>query len=306
MKKYSLLILSFLTVHIGQAQDTLRHFDPQNQTPTVMQYSAPRSGYYTGHNSVFDEEWGEKYYISNTNQVTGVIAYHTGTNGSYNANCEYKVYSVGSNGLPGSELGKKAVSGASLDISGKAVFTAFASPINVKDSFIITFNLGDYAHHSPGTKKIALMHGPDGSRSNSDTTVFGRNVIRWHNHTPTWKGFYKENNTKIRTHFAIFPVLSMKNTSVNDFASNGVLKMYSLYPNPAVNKLQMKVKSTRAIPVRCSIIDMRGSVVKSWEKELTTSTNTIDVDVAGLPTGQYVLLIGSNGSGQLAQTFMKQ
>ncbi len=305
MKKYTIYILLFFAAHISYGQDTLKHFDPKSQTPTVMQYSGVQSGYYTGHNSLFDEEWGEKYYISGTNQVTGVIAYHTGSNGTYTEDCEYKVYSVGSNGLPGSELGKQAVPGSGINITGALSYTAFTSSVSVNDSFIITFNIGDYAHHSPGTKKIALMHGPDGSRDNNDTSVFGRNVIRWHNHTPTWKDFYKENNTKVRTHFAIFPVLSMKNTSVNNFASNGQIQMHAVYPNPAVNKINLKIKGEKYAEISCSILNHMGQVVKVWNERLNSSEHTLSADIDNISTGQYVLIV-SDGNSQLAQTFIKQ
>lgn len=305
MKKYTLYIL-LLAVYNTNAQDTLRHFDPQSQVPTAAQYTGTQSGYYTGHNSLFDEEWGEKYYINGANQVTGVIAYHTGSNGTYTKNCEYKVYSVGSNGLPVNELGKEAVAGSSIDISGAASFTAFSSAVNVSDSFIITFNVDDYAHHSPGTKRIALMHSPDGSRDNSDTTVYGRTVIRWHGHTPTWKDFYKENiNTKLKAHFAIFPVLAMKNVSVNDFASSGSIQMHAAYPNPATNMINLNIKGIIQSDISCIIMDTRGVVVKRWNEKLNTSEQTISADIAALPSGQYIFIVG-DGSGQLAQTFVKQ
>lgn len=295
-------------MNISYAQDTLRHFDPAAKAPTAGQYSGIQSGYHTGRNSLEDEEWGEKYFINGNNQVTGVIAYHTGSAGTYSEDCEYKIYSVGSNGLPDSELGKKAVPGNGVDISGGASYVAFSSPINVSDSFFITFNLGDYAHHSPGTKYIALMHAPDGTRDNADTMVYGRNVIRWHGHTPTWKDFFKENiNTKIQTHLAIFPVLAMKNVSVEDFVSNGSFEMNAIYPNPAINTLNMNIKMTKASNLRCMILDVKGSMVKSWEEHLTSSEYTITTDIADLPAGQYVFVVGgSSNANQMAQTFIKQ
>lgn len=304
MKKYTLYILMLLAAHAGYAQDTLKHFNPQSQTPTAIQYSGVHSGYYTGHNSLFDEEWAEKYYISGSNQVTGVIAYHTGSNGTYSEDCEYKVYSVGNDGLPDSELGKIAVSGSSLDISGKAIYTALSTPVSVSDSFFVSFNVGDYAHHSPGTKKIALMHGPDGSRDPADTIRYGRNAIRWHDHVIVWKDFYVDNGTKVKTHYAIFPVLTMENTSVSNFASSGSFKMFAAYPNPAINRINVKVNRATTSYIKCSIMDQKGSVVKQWQEQMHDSEQVLSADITSLPSGQYILIV-KDGSGQLAQTFVK-
>lgn len=309
MKKHFLFILFLCLSFTISAQDTLRHFNPQAQPPTAIQYNnGIHTGYYTGHNSLFDEEWAEKYYINGSNQVTGVIAYHTGSNGTYSEDCEYKVYSVGTNGLPNTELAKKEVSGSSLNITGVPVYTPFSAPVNVQDSFFMSFNVGDYAHHSPGTKTIALQHGPDGSRDVNDTLRYGRNAIRWHDHNhanKVWKDFFKENNTKVRTHFAIFPVVTLKNTSVNDFASNGSLKMHAVFPNPAISRVNMKIATGVPAKLECSILDIRGSVVRKWSESMGVPEFTLSADIHDMPAGQYVFVV-SDGYGHLAQTFVKQ
>lgn len=309
MKRNFLYILFLCPSHITNAQDTLRNFNPQTQVPTATQYNnGIHTGYITGHNSLFDEEWAEKYYIGGANQVKGVIAYHTGSNGTYTEDCEYKVYSVGTNGLPNTELAVKAIGGSGLNIAGAPVYTAFTSPVNVSDSFFVSFNVGDYAHHSPGTKKIAIQHGPDGSRDGNDTLRYGRNVIRWHDHDHTkkvWKDFYTENSTNLRTHFAIFPVLTLKNTSVNDFAGNGSLKMFALFPNPAINKISLRIGRIRPQQLECIIIDQKGSVVKKWHEKMSANEHTLTAYLENMPAGQYIFII-SDGSGNLAQSFVKQ
>lgn len=307
MKKHYLYILLLSCSSTIYGQDTLKNFNPQAQVPVATQYSnGIHTGYVSGHNSLFDEEWGEKYYIKGSNQVTGVIAYHAGSNGTYNGNVEYKIYNVAPDGLPGNELGKSAISGSTLNISGAPVYTAFNSAVNVKDSFFLSFNIGDYAHHSPGTKKIALQHGPDGSRATNDTNMYGRNAIRWHDHDATiWVDFFKENNTPIRTHFALFPVVTLKNTDVKSLAGQGAFKMGAVYPNPSTGNIRMNIENNKPEILACSVMDQQGRIIKTWEETMNSTQHTISTDIQSLPVGQYILLVG-NGYTHLAQTFIKQ
>lgn len=307
MKNHYLYILLLSFPSAIYAQDTLQNFNPKAQAPVATQYSnGIHSGYITGHNSLFDEEWAEKYYINGSNQITGVIAYHTGNNGTYTEDCEYKVYSVGTDGLPGNELSKKAVSGSTLNISGAPIYTALSSAVNVKDSFFVSFNIGDYAHHSPGTKKIALQHGPDGSRATSDTNRYGRNAIRWHDHDATvWVDFYKDNNTRIRTHFALFPVVTLKTTDVSNLAGYESFRMGAVHPNPAVGNIRMNIQNNVAATLECSIMNQQGQILQTWKENMQSREHTLSADIQMLPAGQYILLVG-NGYTHLAQTFIKQ
>lgn len=305
MKKTLLFIACIATLSSG-AQDTLRNFNPLTQTPTAAVYTGIHSGYYTGHNSVFDEEWAEKYYTSGANEVVGILAYHTGSTGTYTADCDYKVYAVGANGLPAAALGTRSVAGSLIDISGAPYYVSMNSPVRVSDSFFVSFNLGDYAHHSPGTKKLALKHGPDGSRSTQDTLKYARNAIRWHSHSAaTWKDFYKENDTRIRTHLAIFPVMKLRSTDVRNYVGHEGFRMGAIYPNPALSNVQLKITGKTASDARFRILDGTGRVVLQWDQRLIAGEHTIQVNISSLAPGQYVLVAG-NDQGQLGQVFIKK
>lgn len=302
------LLLSILLMPAlnAQAQDTLKNFNATAHPPTTLQYGGTASGYYSGHNSYFDEEWAEKYYISGANQVVGVISYHGGTAGSYTENCQYKVYNVAATGLPGASLGTKAVAGSTINIAGTPMYTAFNSNVNVSDSFFVSFNVGDYAHESPGTKKIALMHGPAGSRDAADTTRFGRNVIRWHDHDEIiWKDFYYENSTPVLTHFAIFPVVTLTGTSVNSFISVGSLKMGPVFPNPAINASSFEITSKQSETVYCKLIDVTGKLLKNWQERISAGTQQVQVNLSDLSAGSYILIV-ETAQGGLSQIVNKQ
>ncbi len=305
MKKIflSLLLMPALS---GQAQDTLKNFNPLAQTPTTLQYGGTANGYYTGHNSYFDEEWAEKYYISGSNQVVGVISYHTGTAGTFTENCEYKVYNVASTGLPGTSLATKPVAGSTINIGGVPVYTGFSANVNVSDSFFVSFNLGDYAHDDPGTKTIALMHGPAGSRAAADTAKFGRNAIRWHDHDDIiWKDFYYENSTPVRTHFAIFPVVAFTGTSVHEYVSVGSLKMGALFPNPATNAATFEVTSEQPEVLNCKLIDITGKQLQNWQEKIGVGAHQVHVGLSDLTAGNYVLIVETAQAG-LSQIINKQ
>lgn len=307
MKKIVLSIFLLQAV-AAEAQDTLKNFNPSLQAPVVLQYTGTTTGYYTGHNSYFDEEWAEKYYISGANQVVGVIAWHSGAAGTYTENCEYKVYGVSSSGLPGVSLATKTVAGSSINVAGVASYTAFNSNVNVSDSFFVSFNLDDYAHNNPGTKKIALMHGPAGSRAASDTVKYGRNVVRWHNHDHTtldWKDFYFDNSTPVLTHFAIFPVVAFATTSVSNYATNGTVKMGGIYPNPATGVMHFEWHSSNTGTINCTIMDVTGKSLKRWSTDVASGSQVIDIDTDSFSPGSYILMVDSK-EGSLAQFWVKQ
>ena len=56
--------------------------------------------------------------FNGTTNILGVMAIHQGTNGTSSMNASYKIYDVGINGLPGSELASKSIPYNDIPVDG--------------------------------------------------------------------------------------------------------------------------------------------------------------------------------------------
>ncbi len=301
--KTMLLAVAFMPFTLW-AQDTLRHFDPQTYTPIVNAY--PTEGFYTGHNTYGDEEFGEKYLISGPGQLLGLIAIHGGTDGNSTMNAAYRVYQVANTGLPGAQIGGKSVSYSSIPVDGSNHFVAFDNPISVMDSFFVTLDLGDYTHNNPGTKRIAVAHSADGTRPMSDFMVYGRNVIRWHSHGPTadWKDYRTENFTPTSglapaVYFALFPIVQMGSASTVQF--HGQAEVGAAYPNPVTgNRVFLPIHLSQSGEAKLQLFNLEGKLLAQQSETLSAGSHELPFDRAAIPSGTYILLIEVPG-GQMAQ-----
>src|SRR5688572_16428014 len=70
-------ILALPFSHCFAQQDTLYNI-PDNTALTSYKYSSTCAGYYAGHNCYGRETYAEKYYISGTASISGIISIHTG------------------------------------------------------------------------------------------------------------------------------------------------------------------------------------------------------------------------------------
>lgn len=287
------------------AADTLRNFNPRVTAPIALQFPATAPGYYTGHNSYGDEEWGEKYYVNGSRQVAGMLAWHTGTAGTTTHQSFYKLYSAGPDGMPATTLATRNVSSTSINVTGAQSYISLPAATTVKDSFFISFGMQDYSHDDPGTKTIAIMHSPDGARSFTDTLKRGRNVVRWHGHgAAKWADFFQDNYTRVRIHLALFPVLA-RSTSVGEYQFTDGFRIYSPYPSPASNQLNIRIESPRPSELRCTILSMSGATIDNWQSNAGSGSQTISRDISALPAGTYIMLVQTPG-GQSAEQFVKR
>tara|TARA_B100001175_G_C19485382_1_gene629460 strand:- start:370 stop:1302 length:933 start_codon:yes stop_codon:yes gene_type:complete len=305
MKKFkTTLILSILSVYIF-AQDTLQHFNLDNITPVIEAYTC-NQGYYTGHNSYGDEEFAEKYEFIGTTDIVGVIAIHQGIAGTSSINASYKIYTVGGNGLPGTELANKNIAYNNIPVDGTPNTVMFTNPVSINGNFFVSFNLGDYIHNNPGTKSIALTHSPNGTRPSSDFSVFGRNAIRWHNGnhngTTIWKDYRTENfpGYQPAIYFSLFPILQL-NSTTSVVLGNQKGNVGSIYPNPSsCGKFNLPITSRYGGKVNITLFDLEGKIVSRKQITITAGkTNYLYSDNKIIPD-TYIVLI-KTPEGTIAQ-----
>lgn len=75
-----------------------------------------------------------------------------------------------------------------------------------------------------------------------------------------------------------------------------------LYPVPAKDKLTVVIKADRAVRTDLQIIDMSGKTVSRIPTQVNSGNNTINLNVANLPAGQYIL-VSSDATLQLNKKF---
>ena len=305
MKKFKIsIILSIFPAYIF-AQDTLQHFNFNTTIPIVESYPS-NQGFFSGHNSYGDEEFAEKYEFIGTTNVLGVIAIHQGSAGTSSMNSSYKIYDVGANGLPNTELASKTVANNSIPVDGTHKIVMFNSPVPISNDFFVSFNLGDYIHNSPGTKTIAVSHSPNGSRPSSDFSVFGRNVIRWHNGNHNgvslWKDYRTENfpGYQPAIYFSLFPIVEMNSTSVVTF-NNKNSNIGSIYPNPSKSgEFNIPITSRNGGNINIKLLDLEGKVILKEQATIKAGKTNHSFYVNNLNKNMYILLIESN-EGAVAQ-----
>ena len=296
MKKFTItLTLSILSLHMF-AQDTLQHFNFDSITPIIETYTS-NQGYYTGHNNYGDEEFAEKYEFIGTTNILGVIAIHQGIAGNSSMNGSYKIYEVGGNGLPSTELASKSVAYNDIPVNGTPNTVIFTNPVSISSDFFISFNLGDYIHNNPGTVSLALTHSPNGTRPSSDFNVFGRNAIRWHNGNHNgvaiWKDYRTENfpGYQPAIYFSLFPILEMNATSIVEF-DNQQSNVGSIYPNPSsLGKFNIPITSKKGGTVNFTLFDMKGKIISKKQTTISAGKTNYLYSDHKLTSNTYILLI---------------
>lgn len=284
-------------------KDTLRNL-PQGVPLTAYEYETNGWGYYTGHSNLLREEFAEKYHVEGPISLLGVISHHTGINTNNNI-AEFNVYAVGANKLPGTILGTKEVAYKDIELSGEAMSTFFDAPIAVKDSFFVSFNLGDYAHGGYAGDTIALLSGEDGTRTAEDLAFFGRNAIRYHNHSSRlWRDFYTQNFTPVATHFAIFPIVEFNPdpvTGIKDaLVGQGNLTLFPPFPNPTTEKAFIKYALSKRSNITIELLSLNGEKVSAFNLGfLAPGEHIHKIDTDNIPSGMYILTVQS-GTTKLA------
>jgi hypothetical protein len=295
-----LLSLNFISL-TSNAQDTLRNLSSV-ATRTVNKY--PSSwGYYTGSNYLYREEFAEKYYIQGTRTLIGVISEHKGVVTNPNNTSQFRAYTVGTNKLPATLKASKNVPYGQIDLTGNPMVTIFPTTTQVTDSFFVSFNLTDYAHGGFEGDTVGLLYGVHGSRANNDLSKFGRNAIRRHSHSgPDWRDFYSQNFTPIATHFALFPILAVTTTGINKLETDE-FKIASVYPNPFVESINLKLETINVSDLRITIYNDLGQVVKTVSNENMQFVNgeEIKIDCKELESGRYIVLIKGKNTGLATQ-----
>jgi hypothetical protein len=81
-------------------------------------------------------------------------------------------------------------------------------------------------------------------------------------------------------------------------------KKLNIYPNPAKDILNVKLDVDKKGYLTVTVFDMTGKVVLSENKNLSSGQNSFNINVSGLPKGNYLLTV-NNKTSIKAQQFIK-
>lgn len=284
----------------AQNNTTLQNLLPST-TRIATKYTGSSWGYWTGHNSKTRDAYAEKYYIKGSGKVLGVISELIGNvRPTSTKEVKFEVISVNKKGLPSTtSISSTNVVVTKLELKGKPTTIMFKTPTAVADSFFVGIKFWDYAHETL-RDTIAVLHGADGCRPDSDLKLIGRNAVLPHSHAanPPWSDFYTQNFTKIKTHLALFPIMEGIISGVTDFETDE-FKINSIYPNPFVEKINISINRLNKSDIRVIVYDTQGKIVAANVYNASSIVNdNIEITCpATLPAGTYVLFIQGDQTG---------
>lgn len=302
MKTTSLLLLSALTLSQSFAQetDTLKNFSG----PVSLEagkYSGADWGFYAGHNSKEQQQFGEKYLVDEHVHVLGVVAHlatSTGTVTNPHLEIDFRLWNV--DAATGKPAGNASIEEGHLHLEdanlGGPTLILFHNETHVEDAFFVTMDLGDYAHDGLSGDTVGLYYAPHGTRTAADisATPF-RNVFQAHSHgTPNWRDFYTQFTTpaQLATHLALYPVVEMEShTGLGKVAKNG-LQLNSPFPNPAGNELILPFQLQKQSRLSFQIMDLSGRILSSIDKGIVNPGEHLQkFDLSNLAAGTYILSV---------------
>lgn len=314
MKKILMLLLAPSLGAYAQDVDTLSNHADGLSLECGQYLHAGEWGFYAGHNSFGQQQFGEKYLVEGHVHVLGVVAHmktSTGTVSDPDGAFALRVWPVDGDGKPRGTAAAMSVELAHADLvlDGPTI-ALFPQEAHMDDAFFVTLDLDDYAHEGLAGDTLGLYYAPDGSRSAADiaNTPY-RNVFQPHSHgAPTWKDFYAQATTPdpIATHLALYPIVELDDhTSVGQIAKGG-LKLSALYPNPASNALSLSYWLETNQKVGFSVLDMQGRLIESIDPvSMAPGEHQRSIDISGLPQGVYLLCVRSENA-QFALRFVKK
>lgn len=71
---------------------------------------------------------------------------------------------------------------------------------------------------------------------------------------------------------------------------------FSIYPNPTTDKVNMLFESVSSSNVKINILDIKGSIIKSFDEKAVVGSNNIELELNGLSKGMYFIQLNANES----------
>ncbi len=309
---FTLLTASLLTCSLSAQEETDTLVNHASGLPlSTDEYTGTNQwGYYAGMNHKSQQQFGERYEISEHGDVIGIIVHVAGTVTNAENEAHVRIFNVAGDGKPGAEVEHGHVHFHDLNLDGSATVVMLDDHAHVHDAFFATFDIGDYAHGGYEGDTIGVLYAPHGSRETADLAVLYRNVIQEHSHgAAVWSDFYTGNNTPVATHFAIYPIVEFEHeheVGLEQAVSNGILSFSSPYPNPAAEKITVPFQLTESSDVEFFVHDLTGKQLLSKTiGKVVPGVYEHTLDLSSLKSGHYIVVVKTT-KGSLATKISKK
>jgi hypothetical protein len=245
----------------------------------LVLYTDSAGGYLAGNNSYGDLEKMQKYRVDGQTTVMSALVIFGGKTQANPQSVLYaKVYSVGANGGPATELGaSQPVPISSVDTAGISFTTfTFASPVTVSDSFFVGFV-------NPTTPGDTV-----GAVTTRDECFSGAGFAweKWSDQT--FAALDDTAGWDLQADLMIFPVVSELVTSSNTAEAQRVLKLENAFPNPAEAYTTIMYELKERATVSIELYDLTGKKVIDIDKgTLQAGTYKNEIDTSSLEGGVY-------------------
>ncbi|MBM2815927.1 MAG: hypothetical protein HW421_2689 [Ignavibacteria bacterium] len=204
------------------------------------------------------------------------------------------------NGLPTTPLANGFIMFDEIDTSSSTVIFSsikFDNPPTVSTRFvalIFTFNgTNEYDY-------VALYSNNqgDGNSENMACLIYYNNGWYSNNFSTYWnaRGLRMQDNNPPNFDIMIVPIV--ENTSGVDqpISING-LTLKNICPNPVINETVLTLEISKPCNLTVDLVDMNGKIVYSLTREnCMPGEMTIQLDLAGIPSGSYHYLLNSGYS----------
>ncbi len=269
-----------------------------------------------------------------TYKVIGFVSWwhgHCGTSSTINVNMN--IWDRGTNkdqlpghggkaylyGTPNNSKASQTVSAGTLVAPSitnkKPTVTYLTTPISgvnydIYAGFTVAYTWGSTGTDTFGVRSTDHYFQPTFSveSSTKDTLVNAYNVVQFAN---VWRSpllnLFSSYNIAIGE-MSFFPIIQREcgncfPSSVAGF-TNQNLTFYGSYPNPAVNSTNIKFGLNQSADVTVTILDNTGRIINTITKNgLSKGENTIAVETANLPAGNYVYTLQASNGGHVASQF---
>lgn len=272
------------------APDTLTNVEPND---TLVLYQSSGWGYILGHNNFGDLGWAEKYRINGQATVLGGVYYlFANTINTPSATATGRVYSVDTDGLPGTQLGSANIPFSTIPTAGSNfTYFTFSSPVAVADSFFMAFVLPPYP---PTQDTIGVISTRDGNR---ESGTFGQNAALWNN--SLWHDEFSD-NWGLRVTYVLMPVIDFP-TSAGAVSKNG-LTINASYPNPANTEVVIPFEVLNPGAATIEVFTMAGVKVASFGIAAGKGHNQHTIATSAFAPGTYFYSVAS-GSDKIYSKF---
>jgi hypothetical protein len=291
-----LALLSFSS--FGQT-DSLFSFFNENEATLIP---SPNGGYLSGTNGYNDMEKLQLFFPQRSLSVLGVFCW-TGVaaNASEDPNSSvvFRIRAFDSTGTsalpfgPAATLDSVIVSLDNLQTGGSfpdnLQFIPFNQPVLVTGPYMAGFSLERIAANSNAFADTFAVY---------TTAIDSARQIGYS--WEKWQGEYRQiiDTWGVNIDFGIFPVIDTTLNTTLNISSSPV----NFYPNPAKNEINLQdlPKSGKTTIV---IRDLSGRLLLS--KEEFIQNDSLRLDISGIQSGQYILLVSNNQDIKAGMLFVR-